>query len=244
MRVFIQNDKKGKIANVNFSVAYHGFDKLGWEVVSFVTLEEIINNITEEDILVGFVKESRQIIEKLKGKIIPDLSYPESLKDFLGRKIWMDSYQRIVQEQEFNIFIKPAFENKLFTGRLIKGMKDIIDIGYQKKDIQIWCSEPTKFICEARCFVKYGEIIDVRNYKGTWKAKLDDQIIEQALKQYEDQPNGFAMDFGKTESGKTILVEVNDGYSLGAYGLFPIDYAKLLSARWTQIMETEDYCKF
>ncbi|MBQ8961536.1 MAG: hypothetical protein IJ071_10060 [Ruminococcus sp.] len=41
-----------------------------------------------------------------------------------------------------------------------------------------------------------------------------------------------------------MLIEVNDGYALGCYGLFYIDYAKLLSARWAELTGTEDECAF
>lgn len=48
------------------------------------------------------------------------------------------------------------------------------------------------------------------------------------------------MDFGVTEDGRTILIEVNDGYSLGAYGLEPTLYTRLLTARWAELNGTDD----
>jgi hypothetical protein len=50
-------------------------------------------------------------------------------------------------------------------------------------------------------------------------------------------PAGYAMDFGLTEDGRTLLVEINDGFALGSYGLDPIQYAKLLSACWAEAKE-------
>lgn len=244
MRVFIQNDSSGRIANINFSVAYHGFDKMGWEIVHISETEELIDQITSEDIFVGYVEPTKRILDKLSSIEIVELSYPTSLKEFLGRRIWKGSYHQLIKDNESGIFIKPANENKLFTGRLVRGMKDLIDIGHHNNDIELWCSEPVKFLSEARCFVRYGEILDIRKYKGSWKVDIDYSIVEKAVEKYVDQPAGFAMDFGKTSTGETIVVEVNDGYSLGAYGLFSVDYCKLLSARWSQIMGTNDYCNF
>ena len=68
-------------------------------------------------------------------------------------------------------------------------------------------------------------------------------MIEQAISE-SNLPNGCAVDFGLTKDGRTLLIEVNDGYALGSYGLFYIDYAKLISARWAQIMGFEDECNF
>jgi hypothetical protein len=56
-------------------------------------------------------------------------------------------------------------------------------------------------------------------------------------------PAAFALDIGCTATGKTV-VEVNDGHSLGAYGLMPLAYAKFLSARWAEMTGGEDYCNF
>ena len=69
-------------------------------------------------------------------------------------------------------------------------------------------------------------------------------MIENAIKEFTDAPAGYAIDFGVTADGKTVLIEVNDGYSLGSYGLMENFYAKLLSARWAELTGTEDECAF
>lgn len=40
------------------------------------------------------------------------------------------------------------------------------------------------------------------------------------------------------------LVEVNDGFSLGSYGLWHDLYARLLSARWAELVGVSDPCDF
>ena len=52
------------------------------------------------------------------------------------------------------------------------------------------------------------------------------------------------MDFGVTAQGQTVMIEVNDGYALGSYGLFYPRYAQLLSARWAELTRTRDECRF
>jgi hypothetical protein len=39
-------------------------------------------------------------------------------------------------------------------------------------------------------------------------------------------------------------VEVNDGHSLGSYGISSHNYAKFLSARWAELTDTTDYLNF
>ena len=48
----------------------------------------------------------------------------------------------------------------------------------------------------------------------------------------------YCLDVGCLEDRSTLLVEVNDGYAFGAYGLRPELYMKMISARW------EEFCQF
>ena len=51
------------------------------------------------------------------------------------------------------------------------------------------------------------------------------------------------MDICLTRDGKTLLVEFNDSYALGSYGLTQIYYAKMISARWSQLLgRNDDFC--
>lgn len=89
-----------------------------------------------------------------------------------------------------------------------------------------------------------GRILDVRPYRGSWRAHFDADVVERAAGAYSGAPAGYGMDFGVTEDGRTLLVEVNDGYALGSYGLEYHAYARLLSARWSELAGAEDPCDF
>ncbi|WP_262922941.1 hypothetical protein [Hymenobacter cellulosilyticus] len=41
-----------------------------------------------------------------------------------------------------------------------------------------------------------------------------------------------------------MVIEINEGYSIGSYGLPPLRYAKFLSARWAELTGTTDACNF
>lgn len=71
---------------------------------------------------------------------------------------------------------------------------------------------------------------------------FDPEILEQAVKAFKSAPAGYAMDIGVTEKGQTLLVEINDGFALGCYGADPIQYARLLSARWCELVGIHDEC--
>ena len=57
-----------------------------------------------------------------------------------------------------------------------------------------------------------------------------------AFTRWDDRPAACAMDICLTGEGKTLLVEFNDAYALGCYGLAQVWYAKMISTRWSQLL--------
>jgi ATP-grasp domain, R2K clade family 3 len=223
MKVYILQNKDREFASVNFAVAYDGFRKMGWEICPFNRIDDAyLPNLRSEDVVVGFIEDVNAALAQLGIKSPTEINYPDELNSFLGRKIWRSHVNYIAKHPElWNIFIKPANLSKKFTGRLVTSAKDLISCGDEFEDTEIWCSEPVKFLAEWRCF--------------------DPQVIEKAIAAYESAPAGYAADFGVTDTGETLLIEVNDGYSIGSYGLFSADYARLLASRWAQMTGTRDY---
>ena len=64
------------------------------------------------------------------------------------------------------------------------------------------------------------------------------------MKDFKSSPSAYALDFGIDENDRMKLVEVNDGHSLGTYGISATNYAKFLSARWAELTKTKDYANF
>ena len=60
-------------------------------------------------------------------------------------------------------------------------------------------------------------------------------MIHLTIGAYQHAPSGYSADFGVTEGGDTLLVEINDGYSLGHGALTSNLYAELLEARWLEM---------
>jgi hypothetical protein len=241
MKVYIRKSFDNEIASHNFYAAFDGFKQMGFETIFFKNINDVDN--MKEDMVVSYVDDVRIALLKY-DIVVPEIDYPEELKNYLGRKVWKSKLSIIASNPEkWNIFIKPV-EDKKFTGIVVRSTKDLIGCGTCDKDTDILCSEPVKFVAEWRCFVRYGNILDIRRYKGDWKLHFDPKIVENAVAEFKSAPKGYAIDFGLTDKGETLLIEVNDGYSLGYYGLFNLDYAKLLSARWAELTNTNDECDF
>ena len=242
MKVFIQTKPNGIFYNHICFAAYEGFYEMGFEIIPFSEPRELTgSNI--EDIVVSSIDIVRNRLYDF-GIITPEIDYPESIQKYLGRRIWPSTINTINTHPElWPVFVKPV-ENKQFTGVVVRSPKDLIGCGNDGTDIPVTCSEILDIKTEWRVFVRYGHILDVRRYKGDWRLHYDPAVIENAIKEFTDAPAGYAIDFGVTADGKTVLIEVNDGYSLGSYGLVENYYAKLLSARWAELTGTEDECAF
>lgn len=241
MKAYIHCNSKNDYQSINGHVAAIGFESLGYEVIKFQDVKTLPLD-EPEDIIVGGVGIVRSHLSSLGFEVPPEMEYPNELRDLINRKIWKTDLQFLIRENVTDVFIKPL-KTKFFSGRVISSFNDYLDLNFEE-EIEVWCSEPITFITEWRCFIRYGEILDIRYYKGNWDSQLDLNIIEKSIKKYQTQPASFALDIAIAENGQYYLVEVNDGHSLGTYGMGSISYAKFLSARWAQLTQTKDYLNF
>jgi hypothetical protein len=245
MKAYIQTDKTGNFYNVNAFIANEGFDLLGWETQKYFLVDEIEDN-DPETLVVGGIGNVRKRLKRLGiENPLNDIDYPSELTNYLGRKVWASTIEDLFDNQQnWNVFIKPKNDTKKFVGKVVKEYKDFIGLVDKNNPTEIWCSEIVNFKTEWRCFIRYNSILDIRQYKGLWDSKLDLNIIQNAVDDFKNSPNAYALDFGIDEHNKMKLVEVNDGHSLGSYGISSTNYAKFLSARWAELTKTKDYANF
>ena len=89
----------------------------------------------------------------------------------------------------------------------------------------------------ARVFVLDGAIVGVCTYSDC-DEPVDLAVVREAIGAWRaagDMPRACAMDFGVLDDGQTALVEVNDAFGVGAYGLDAAPYVDLLAARWEEL---------
>lgn len=239
----------------NMANVMYGFREMGAEIVPYHLIDDIYDQVTREDIVLDYIDQCNMIFNKFGvDPQIPD--YPKELESFLGRKIWKDTINSISCSEEkwsAGYFVKPT-RNKAFTGKIIKSVADLIGCGNHSENYEVLVSEPLDIKAEWRCFITYDELVDVRPY-GTLIDKSRDSYLYhynplvlknmmEAFVTWDDRPNACSMDICVTSDGRTLLVEFNDAYALGCYGLYSIHYAKLISARWSQLLNVKDEYHF
>lgn len=141
-----------------------------------------------------------------------------------------------VRESTDSIFIKPSPEDqKRFTGHVRGSVGFLAQTASVPDEVEIQCSEPIQFATEYRCFILNKQILGIRHYKGDYRYYPEHNIVEAAMFAYKSSPVAYTLDFGVTYDGKTVLVEANDAFSLGAYGLPATMYARMIEVRWEEM---------
>lgn len=241
MRPYIQS-KADIPGGINFFNAYQGFSEMGLECVMFNDVEELDTSL-RSDVVVGGLGVVQHALARF-GVEAPHIDYPAELESYLGRCVWTSTLQEIAERPDtWPVFVKPVDE-KRFTGLIIRDDRDLRHVVSGEIGGEVLCSNPVELLAEWRCFVRYGTVLDVRPYAGDWHVHYDAEVIDGMVRDYVSAPAGYAADIGVTGDGRTILVEVNDGYALGCYGLQHNLYAKLLSARWAELVGVPDECAF
>ena len=238
MRAYIHGFQ-GRPWNHECRVAAYGFRDLGVETVLFTTNEEF-DTRNPEDVVVGGTIIVWHALNQ-RGITSGHHDYPQELIDYRGRNI-KQMQLKDIRKEVLPVFIKPV-EEKTAPGIVVNSWADLWEYDRLEPETEIYCSEVVQFVSEWRCFLLYGRIIGIRYYFGDPEIYCDRNTIDSAVRAYPNMPAGCALDFGVTDDGRTLLIEMNDGFSLGTYGLEAALYARLLTARWAELNGTEDIFK-
>lgn len=160
------------------------------------------------------------------------IDYPECLRDKLGRKVWAMPFDEV----PVGWWIKPIST---------KAWDAHVKLDGETREGTVWAAhtiDPSSWQGEWRVYIIHDKIVGVGRYD-----ELDDEALDfnhAAVQQWVDRfrvsgeaPAGYALDVAVLD-GWTALVEVTDGWAIGYYKgtCSPRDYARLLAARWDQIV--------
>lgn len=190
------------------------------------------------DICIGSVQGTERFFEVCGVPIPGYLGYPEQLKKYMGRNITTIPFSEL--GKDFPYFVKPAVGVKMFIGDVVsneKHLEYLVMFDKCQPDTMVIKSEVIEFLSEYRVFVSHGKIYDVKHYKGTWKEHVSWNIIENMVSDYTNCPSAYTLDVGRDSNGITRLVEVNDMWAIGSYGMDGREYALLCARRMKEILK-------
>ena len=252
MRVYVQATVQGEARYSQMMQTEYFFWERGYDVIRF-TLDELASGKLDEDLLgdmehtivFGAVAAVRLAIQRAGRPLPPNIDFPLSIRHWAGRRVWdttMGEIRRLVDSDVdlLPIHVKPRDHHKLFKGAVIESFRDLIPSSGVSNDEPCLAQEVVEFVSEWRASILRGKIINVAHYKGDPLRFPDPQVLQAALNEYTGCPLGFGMDWGVVADGRTLLVEVNDGFSLGNYGVRGHLYTALVEVRWRELMGLED----
>lgn len=68
-----------------------------------------------------------------------------------------DSISHDEKKWSSGIFVKPK-KNKVFTGKVIRNIQDLVGCGNDSENYEVICSEALKIKAEWRCFIMYDKL--------------------------------------------------------------------------------------
>ena len=240
MKVFLQREG-GEFSNISYLTAWLGFKEFGYEIEFFEWKEIDQLPLAQEHIVTGGIPAVMRCLQRLSIPL-PELSnMPAELTPFAGRKFWWgtlaDARQRTTETSIEPFFMKPQpSDRKLFNGQVVRCFRDLLPTAGLPAETPIFGSEIVNFESEYRVFVLRGEVVGCKHYKGDFRRMIDFQTVDSAIAAFHSAPVAYGIDFGITDIGRTVLVEVNDSYSFGCYGLGPTRYAAMIESRWNEMV--------
>lgn len=235
-KVYIQSLNNFPIADWAVS-AYMGFRAKQMDIIFFEDIEQV--PVSKFNIVVAYIEDTNRYLTKLGLSKKIALNIPAELMSYTGREIRYMTMGEFKLEKELPIFIKPNRYAKEFVGGVIsKESSRKIFFNEIADETPVLVSEVVDFISEYRGYVINGQLKGIKHYSGDFRVFPDVKIIDMAISDYKTAPVGYSIDFGVTSDGRTLLVEINDGFSLGNYGLEDTTYSTLLTKRWIEMVNS------
>lgn len=204
------------------------------ENYKLITFEEIeqFKSLIKTNLFVGSVEFMKGVFNQigLSDVGLPRNSNRSSKIISLGEAIEKN-------KQGERIFIKPV-DIKLFTGFVMEGynytcLKDL------PMDTKLRSYKPFSqtILSEWRIYIHKGEIEDARQYYGELLLTPDIDYINKVLCQNYDMSGAYTIDIAILKDGTNVVVEFNDMWAIGNYGVPNDIYVDMLKSRYFEIVK-------
>lgn len=252
MRAYVQQVRQDSSFYLASMEASHWFWERGYEVVEFRfgeilagKLDEWLADHADEMVVRAGVEAVRVLLSRAGRPYPPNFDLPDSLSPWICRFTWETTLGEVRNQVDsaipFNPFhVKPLRHQKLFKGTVVYGLRDLIPSAAIPDDTPVLAQQRIEFVSEWRVAVLRDKVLNIAHYKGDPLRFPDVAVIQAAIEAFAERPIAFAMDWGITQSGQTLLVEVNDGYCFENVGLSGMPFTAMIEARWRQLMGLPD----
>ena len=234
--IYLQSDSDKKLPH-HFDVAcamYGAIDTA--QSYKLVTFEEVesgkFDNLIRNHLFVGSVEFMNMVFSRIG---LSDVRLPENSNREFETITLKEAKDRSKSGEK--LFIKP-FDIKLFTGFVIDE-SIYTSISNIPDDTKVMAYKPfySPIESEWRCYIHRDKVIDIRNYSGDIFTYPDEIYLLEVVHRNEGRfPTAYTVDIGILESGENVVIEYNDMWAIGNYGMDNETYLKLLRSRYFEII--------
>lgn len=232
--------------NTDGMCAADGFFARGYEVKPFTKTDIMSGKITDymlkTHVFVGCIDTMKLIFRQLK--CTPEIiTFPEPFynANLLQRYVWTTSIGNVIEMINSNtsrtLYVKPATEVKSFDCMKIN-KNTLHSLMHLEPNTDVIVSNPFnhKIVAEYRCYINNSVIEDIRLYTGDPLQYINNiSKIVFAISNYKNAPTAYTIDIAILENGSIAVIELNDFWSIGSYGLEPELYSIMLENRYKEI---------
>ncbi len=202
------------------------------------TLEEVASGkydmLIKKNLFVGSTDFMREVFKRVG---LNDVRLPLNSNRKCEIITLADAHNRVANGSK--LFIKPI-EIKLFTGLILDGMQYSCLNGLPH-DTKVMAYEPFKERIESewRIYIYNHKMIDARNYSGEFIISPNYQYVDEVIKGNKTNfPCAYTIDIGILTSNENVVVEYNDMWSIGNYGMPNDVYLRALKDRYFEIISS------
>lgn len=211
----------------------------GLQPYRLTSIEEIqagkFDTLLTQNLFVGSVEFMQEIFGRLNiNPNVPINSNRPTLVSTMG------DVRRLLP-QSGPVFVKPR-KIKSFHGGVISEM-DIQSLNPVSDDTEVLVCAPftSQILSEWRCYVHYNRIVDIKCYSGDPWVQPDQYEVEHLASSLKDFPSAFCIDVAVLQAkqfsdNETVVVEFQDMWAIGNYGLPNDLYLRLLRERYFEIV--------
>jgi hypothetical protein len=198
------------------------------------------DNLIKGNLFVGSVEFMREVFKRVgidNPRVPANSNRPCTIRT-------LDEVRDLIINQNQSWFVKPL-EIKLFTGLVLDKTTINCVVSYPG-DTQCMVYEPFNepIVSEWRIYVRNRNLEDSHNYSGDFTISPDYVAIKQHALVNNDLlqfPCSYTIDVGILESGRNVVIEYNDMWAIGNYGVSNYVYLKMLRERYFEIVRGNKY---
>ncbi len=211
------------------------------------TIDEVLSGkfdlLLKTNLFVGSTDFMRAVFGRLNKNSVKVPKNSNRKSEILTLK---DAHERVENTKQ-KLFIKPYNDIKLFTGLILDGSKYSCLMGLPD-DTLVLCYDvfDREIISEWRLYIFNNKIVDARNYSGDFMISPDYNYTEYIIRDNKDTfPIAYTIDIGILDSYlntsplfcENVVIEFNDMWAIGNYGIPNDLYLRLLKERYFQIVK-------